>query len=208
VTAVGWGRRRFARLATNAVLANPALWRLFRAPVRRLFQDLAPVWDGMRSPEALLGGYEAGLAALPEAPRRVLDLGTGTGLGAFAVARRFPAAEVTGVDLAPGMIDEAQRRTPSELGARVGFRVADAAALPFEDGAFDLVTLGNMIPFWDELARVVAPGGAALFVASQGAGTPIYVSPDRIRLELGRRGFPQIADFSAPPASAVLARKG
>ena len=45
--------RRFARLATRAVVARPALWRVFRGPLRMQFDRLAPVWDSRRGPEAL-----------------------------------------------------------------------------------------------------------------------------------------------------------
>ena len=57
-----------------------------------------------------------------------------------------------------------------------------------------------MIPFFDELARVVAPGGAVVFSFSGGAETPIYVPPERLRTELGRRGFADFAEFSAGAA--------
>ncbi|HYA08381.1 MAG TPA: methyltransferase domain-containing protein, partial [Gaiellaceae bacterium] len=96
---------------------------------------------------------------------------------------------------------------PSELAPRVVFQVGDASELPFDDAAFELVTLANMIPFFDELARVTASGGTVVFSFSRGAETPIYVSPERIRRELGRRGFSQFADFSAGPATALLARR-
>ncbi len=120
---------------------------------------------------------------------------------------RFPEAEVVGADIAEEMLSEARRLTPPELAGRVRFETADGAALPYEDGAFDLVGLGNMIPFFDELARVVAPGGAVLVSFSAGAETPIYVPAERLRSELGRRGFADFADFSAGNGTALLARK-
>jgi hypothetical protein len=64
-----------------------------------------------------------------------------------------------------------------------------------------------MIPFCDELARVTAPGGAIAFSFSRGAGTPIYVPAERLRCELGGRGFAEFASFSAGPATALLARR-
>jgi SAM-dependent methyltransferase len=198
--------RRFARLTTNVVVANPRLWKVFRPLTRRQFESIAPCWDAMRSGDAF-AALEAGLAALPEAPARVLDLGTGTGKAAFAVARRFPAAEVVGVDLADGMIREAERLTPPELADRVSFEVGDAANLRFEGDAFDLVSLANMIPFFDELSRITRPGGHVLLSFSGGAGTPIYVPFDRLRRELGRRGFADFAEFGAGNGTALLARK-
>jgi demethylmenaquinone methyltransferase/2-methoxy-6-polyprenyl-1,4-benzoquinol methylase len=137
----------------------------------------------------------------------VLDLGTGTGLGAFVLARRFPEAEVVGVDVADRMVEVARRNTPSELGDRVRFQEADAARLPFDDGSFELVSLANMIPFFEELARVTAPGGWVVFAFSGGADTPIWVPPERLRSELSPLGFADFADFEAGRGTALLARK-
>ena len=64
-----------------------------------------------------------------------------------------------------------------------------------------------MIPFFDELARVTAPGGAVVFSFSGGAETPIYVSSERLRSELGRRNFADFAEFSVGRGTALLARK-
>jgi SAM-dependent methyltransferase len=203
------GRRlgqRFARFTTNAVVRRPALWRLFRPLTRFQFDRMAHVWTAMRSPDAF-AALEQALEALPAEPERVLDLGTGTGLAAFAVARRFPNASVVGTDIAEEMLAEARAATPPELAGRVRFETADAARLPFAPALFDLVVLANMIPFFDELARVIASGGHVVFSFSGGAETPIWVPPERLRQELGRRGFADFADFQADRATAFLARK-
>jgi SAM-dependent methyltransferase len=198
--------RKFARLATNAVVSRPGLWRAFRGPIRRQFDRLAPRWDAMRSEDAFASLNEA-LDAIPAAPARVLDLGTGTGLAAFVLARRFPEAEVVGVDVAERMIDTARRNTSPELAGRVRFEQADAARLPFDDGTFELVSLANMIPFFDELGRVTAPGGWLVFSFSGGPDTPIWVPPERLRSELEPLGFSDFADFDAGSGTALLARK-
>jgi SAM-dependent methyltransferase len=198
--------RRFARVATTAVVARPHLWGGFRWLMRTQFERLAPGWHAMRRPEAFAALEEA-LAMLEPPPRRVLDLGTGTGAAAFVIARRFPEAEVIGVDLAERMLTEARAHTPPEAAGRVSFRLADGARLPFDDGAFDLVVLANMIPFFDELERVVAPGGRVAFSFSAGPETPIWVPPERLRRELGERGFSEFADFAAAGGTALLARK-
>lgn len=197
--------RRFARLATNLTVRRPALWPLLRPVMRLQFDWLAPHWDSLRAP-GYMAAYEAGLAAVPP-PGRVLDVGSGTGLGAFAIAARFPDADVVGVDLSEDMVAEARRKTPSELAGRVRFEQADAARLPFPDESFDLVALGNMIPFFDELARVLAAGGTLLVAFSSGPETPIYVPFERLRAELGRRGFAHFAEFAAGSGTALLARK-
>jgi ubiquinone/menaquinone biosynthesis C-methylase UbiE len=198
--------RRFARVATNAAVRSPVLWRLFRPLVRKQFDAIAPVWDRMRMEDTFVP-FEAALAAVEPKPRSVLDLGTGTGEGAFVLARQLPEAEIVGADLAERMLEQARSRTPPELAGRVRFERADASALPYADGSFELVTHANMIPFFDEVARVVAPGGQALFAFSSGPTTPIYVPPERIRDELEQRGFTDFAEFEAGRGVALLARK-
>ena len=199
--------RRFARLATDAVVRRPWLWRLFRPLTRLQFDRMAPRWTAMRSADAF-ASLETALDSLPQPPGRALDLGTGTGLAAFAVARHFPDAEVVGADLSEAMVAQAQADTPAELAGRVRFQAADAAQLPFEEGAFELVVLANMIPFFDELERVVAAGGHVVFMFSAGPETPIWVPPERLRKELESRGFSDFAGFEAGVGTALLARKG
>jgi ubiquinone/menaquinone biosynthesis C-methylase UbiE len=186
---------------TDVVVRRPLLWRVFRRSVRWQFDKLAPVWDEFRSPDAF-EPVEAALDALPAPPRRSLDIGTGTGSVAIVVAERFPDAEVIGVDVSPKMIEAARRKS-----GRVRFEVGDAEHLAYDDASFDLVTLGNMIPFFDELARITAPGGHVLFAFSAGAGTPIYVQSETLRAELEKRGFAEFAEFSAGRGTALLARR-
>jgi SAM-dependent methyltransferase len=198
--------RRFARLTTRVVVSHPALWRLFRRPLRANFDALAPQWHDIVGDDALAPLAEA-LGRLEAPPARVLDLGTGTGKGAQLVAERFPEAEVLGVDLSPGMIEEAARLLPRELSGRVRFQVADASALPLEDGAFDLVVLLNMIPFFRELARVTAVGGTVVVAHISGAETPIWTPPGTLREKLEPLGFDRFEELSAGSGTALLARK-
>jgi SAM-dependent methyltransferase len=198
--------RRFARLTTRAVVARPALWRIFRSPMRRQFDSLASSWEGRIGPEGLVP-LGAALDRLEEAPAEVLDIGTGTGKAARVVAKRFPGAEVVGVDLAPEMIGEAKRLLPAELADRVTFQVADGSQLPFPDGAFDLVVLQNMIPFFAELGRIVRRGGHVIFAFSRGSETPIWVPPEKLRARLGEVGFSSVEELAAGEGVAVLAAR-
>jgi SAM-dependent methyltransferase len=198
--------QRFARLTTRAVVKRPRLWRLFRSPLRKQFDVLASQWEDRVGPEALIP-LGAALDKLERPPARALDLGTGTGKGARVVARRFPDAKVVGVDISPAMVERAQQLLPEELQGRVRFEVADASKLQFEDGAFDLVTLLNMIPFFEELARVVAPGGRLAFVFSFGPETPIYVPPETLRERLEPLGFGDFEELSAGEGTGLLATR-
>jgi SAM-dependent methyltransferase len=199
--------RRFARLTTRVVVARPALWGLFRRPLRATFDAISPEWEGLVDEDAL-APLAVALERLEAPPARALDLGTGTGKAAQLVAHRFPAAEVLGVDLSPGMIAEAERLLPPDLSGRVRFQVADASALPLGDEAFDLVVLLNMIPFFSELDRVAAPGGTVVVAHASGAQTPIWTSPETLRGGLEPLGFDSFEELAAGSGTAFLARKG
>jgi SAM-dependent methyltransferase len=99
----------------------------------------------------------------PQPGMRWLDVACGTG----AVAERAAAsgARVTGIDLAPALIETARERA-SGLGLEVDYRVGDCEQLEVADGSFDAVssTCGVMFsPDHEatarELARVTRPGG-------------------------------------------------
>ncbi len=191
-------------MATDVAVRYPRTWGLIRPLVQLEFDRLAPRWDSLRAegPTA----YESALERVDPA-RRALDLGTGTGRYAVAIARKFPGAEVVGADISERMLNEAWANLADDLRDRVRFVRADASQLPFPTGDFDLVGLGNMIPFFDELDRVLAPGGQVLFAFSQGPQTPIYVPPERVRAELEARAFTDFAEISVGPGIALVARK-
>jgi ubiquinone/menaquinone biosynthesis C-methylase UbiE len=134
----------------------------------------------------------------------VLDLGTGSGAVARHLAARWTGAQVTGADVSEGMIAAARNSATTD---RERYVAADASSLPFADGAFELVALNNMIPFFDELARVTADGGHVAVAYSRGPQTPIWVPLDRVQRELGQREFTHFATFSVGEGVSLLARK-
>jgi SAM-dependent methyltransferase len=100
-------------------------------------------------------------AAQVVAGKRHLDVAAGPGHLAGRAAQR--GAEVTGVDLAPPMVELASKLYPS-----VTFREALAEQLPFADQSFDAVTCGFGVGHFPdsprvltEIVRVLAPGGRA-----------------------------------------------
>ncbi|SDL79038.1 Methyltransferase domain-containing protein [Glycomyces sambucus] len=104
------------------------------------------------------------------APRNaaVLDIGTGPGILLRVLAKRRPDLRLTGVDLAQDMIDHATRNL-AHLTPAPDLRAADVAALPFDDGAFDLVVSTYSSHHWSdpaagatEIARVLRPDGRFL----------------------------------------------
>src|SRR4051795_3549143 len=80
---------------------------------------------------------EAFVQRLPIKPdMRVLDVACGTGNLAIPAARR--EAEVTGVDIAPNLIEQARQKASAES-LRATFEEGDAEQLPYRDGQFELV---------------------------------------------------------------------
>jgi ubiquinone/menaquinone biosynthesis C-methylase UbiE len=95
--------------------------------------------------------------------QKVLDVAAGNGNVSLAAARRW--CDVVATDYVPALLERAQERAHAER-LPIGFRTADAEALPFPDGAFDVVvsTFGVMFtPDQDraaaELVRVCKHGG-------------------------------------------------
>lgn len=105
---------------------------------------------------------------------RVLDLATGPGYGAVEATRR--GASVVGVDIAPTMVRLARQLHPD-----IDFRVADAEALPFEDGSFDAAISNFIVPHLGrpeltvrEVVRVLRTGGRMALTT--------WDQPDRMQL--------------------------
>lgn len=72
-------------------------------------------------------------------PRRVLDIGTGTGKALPALATRFPGAEIVGLDLTPAMLRVAGKLLAGSANPPPVLVCADAARLPIPDQSVDLV---------------------------------------------------------------------
>jgi len=98
---------------------------------------------------------------------RVLDLATGTGVGAFAAARAVGAAgAVTGIDVSEKMVALASQRAADAGLTNVAFQRHDMEATGAADGAFDAITCAFGLMFaaeraaaFAEIARITAPGG-------------------------------------------------
>jgi SAM-dependent methyltransferase len=127
------------------------------APWENVAPQLAPVHEHL----ARVLGPRPGL--------RWLDVATGTGALALLAAR--DGADVTGVDLAPGLIETA-KRLAAEEGLSIRFEVGDAEALPVPDASFAAISSAMGLIFAPvhetvaaELARVCEPGGRLAFSA-------------------------------------------
>jgi ubiquinone/menaquinone biosynthesis C-methylase UbiE len=114
--------------------------------------------------------------ALPSGDERALDVGTGAGALAFALAPLV--REVVGADVVPELLDLARERAAAF--GNVSFVEADATALPFERASFDLgATLRTLhhVPRPElvvaELSRVTRPGGRLLVIDQIAPNDPL-----------------------------------
>ncbi|MEP6759348.1 MAG: class I SAM-dependent methyltransferase [Actinomycetota bacterium] len=135
------------------------------AHARRLFAGLGSTYDRMG---AILSfgqdpRWRGFLASRVASSGLVLDVATGTGLVARALAGSGPARRVIALDPSEPMLREGVGRS---TGAPIAFVLGRAEELPFADGTFDALTVTYLLRYVDdpaetlaELARVVRPGG-------------------------------------------------
>lgn len=163
------------RKVTRQIAFEPGGWTPERAgKVTTLFDALAPEWHTRASEmrmEPLADALERGGAP----GGRCLEVGSGTGFGTRLLAPRFDC--VVAVDLSMEMLV----RAAAELGHRVR---ADGARLPIASGGVQAVVLVNAFLFPQELDRVLAPGGALVWVSSLGDRTPIYLTAEDVAAAL------------------------
>lgn len=137
--------------------------------VRHVWDAIAARFDEFITPTASRNA-ELTLAHADLGPGvRVLDVACGSGALAIPAARR--GANVTGVDIAPQMIELLQERTQA-AGVTVDSRVMDAHALDLPDDGFDVCVSQNGVTMsaqlgrcLAEMVRVTRPGGTVLVAA-------------------------------------------
>src|SRR4051812_37099335 len=160
-------QRYYPRMSVADRIATPDGKRRY---VRALFATIADRYDFITV--ALSYGQDRRWKrrlvdmAAPSDGARTLDLATGTGDIAFALAAR--GARVVGLDVTRRMIELARMRASRE-GSSATFLVGDMLALPFPSGSFDIVTVGyglrnvsDLAAAIDEVGRVLKSGGQAL----------------------------------------------
>lgn len=165
-------------------------------------RSFAQVTEGTGTPVTVEGArmiqtryvYAAGLSQ----GRRVLELACGSGQGLGLLAKK--AAFCAGGDIDRRLLSSAR----SAYGSRVPLINLDGANLPFRSGSFDLLLLyeasyymPDMGAVFDEITRVLEPGGVVVFVNAnperadfiRSPHSHSYLTANEFRVELSSRGF-------------------
>jgi SAM-dependent methyltransferase len=202
--------RLVGRAINDTVARVPWLWPLLRGATRRFFSERANGWDARTGAGGIehLAPLAAAVLHVDRAPERILDIGCGTGEGTLFLAREFPQARVRGIDLSEEMVQAAVSKVGLDPEGRIAFRPGDAAALPFPDESFDLVAQLNMPPFFDEIVRVLRPGGYVIVASSWGPQTPFYTRPRLLRWKLLQRGVEPVEIGAVGAGSFYVGRLG
>ena len=143
--------------------------QLDKRQMRRAFEQAAAGYDAVAELQ-----YEIGDRLLERMdfirlkPRRILDLGAGTGMFSAALMKRYRGADVVALDIAPAMLQRVRSRGGW---LRKPLCVcADGELLPFADDSFDFIFSNLMLQWCSdlettfiELRRVLAPGGLLMF---------------------------------------------
>jgi SAM-dependent methyltransferase len=171
-------------------------------------RNVSDTWERGDPYERYVGRWSRRMAprflawlAVP-AGQRWLDVGCGTGALCAAIADHGSPASLAGVEPSAGFLETAQRH----LAGQATLRGGNAAAIPFDGGAFDAVVSGLVLNFVPdpraalaEMARVTRSGGViAAYVWDYAGGmelmrafwdAAVALDPDAARLDEGPR-FP------------------
>ncbi|MBD5261955.1 MAG: bifunctional demethylmenaquinone methyltransferase/2-methoxy-6-polyprenyl-1,4-benzoquinol methylase UbiE [Bacteroides sp.] len=166
--------------------------------VGEMFDAIAPSYDFMNT--MMTGGLhirwrnkalKMSAGRLPEGgPQKVLDVACGTGDVSFRLHELFPRAEITGLDLSPGMLKVADRKLATmdaDARERISFMVGDSLKMPFPDASFDMVTVAYGVRNFErledgyrEMRRVLKPGGVLCVIELSEPANPLIRSGYRL----------------------------
>lgn len=154
--------------------------------VRTMFDRIAPRYDLLNHTLSFnvdrLWRRRTVAVVRRDAPGRIVDIATGTGDLAIALARALPGARITGVDLSPEMLAVARRKVEARgLGERIRLEEGDAEHLALPSAEADAVSVAFGVRNFDdplkglrELHRLLRPGGRIVILEFSRPGNRLF----------------------------------
>jgi ubiquinone/menaquinone biosynthesis C-methylase UbiE len=183
--------------------------------------DTTVVFDDAEAYERFMGRWSRAVGetflawVAPPKGARWLDVGCGTGVFTQLALDTCSPGAIVAIDPATAQVDYARKQP---VGRLADFRVADAQALPFPDGSFDVVTSALVLNFipdrpraLTEMRRVGRPGSAVAayvwdFAAGQGTAWPLTHGLRQISVEVAK--VPGTEDSSTDALRSLFERAG
>ena len=141
------------------------------SPIAAMFDRISPKYDALNHLFSLnidkLWRKKTAKTVSRSNPNAILDLATGTADLAIALAKHNPQAHIIGMDISESMLEIGKAKVAQQnLENQIELRLGDAASLPFEEGAFDAVTVAFGVRNFEdldkglsEIGRVTKAGG-------------------------------------------------
>ena len=141
------------------------------SPIAAMFDRISPKYDALNHLLSLnidkVWRRKAAKTATKKQPNAILDLATGTGDFAIALAKRNPQAHIIGMDISEKMLDIGKAKVAQQMMEnQIELGLGDAASLPFEGDSFDAVTVAfgvrnfeNLDKSLSEIHRVLKQDG-------------------------------------------------
>jgi len=149
------------------------------------FSAAAPVYDSLADVQRKAAGRLMALVDNCPAPKRILEVGCGTGVLTALLSRRFPSANIDAVDISPAMI--ARARHNLQENGRINWIVSDVRGL-LRAEPYDLIASSCVLhwvtplePVFERLnALLNHEGHAALALMTSGTFAELHASRKRI----------------------------
>ena len=131
------------------------------SPIAAMFDRISPKYDALNHLFSLnidkVWRRKTAKIVSKSQPKAILDLATGTADLAIAMAKRNPQAHIIGMDISEKMLEIGKAKVAHQnLESQIELRIGDAASLPFEEGAFDAVTVAFGVRNFENLSKGLA----------------------------------------------------
>ena len=131
------------------------------SPIAAMFDRISPKYDALNHLFSLnidkVWRRKTAKTVSKSHPKAILDLATGTADLAIDMAKRNPQAHIIGMDISEKMLEIGKAKVAQQnLESQIELRLGDAASLPFEEGAFDAVTVAFGVRNFENLSKGLA----------------------------------------------------